>query len=71
MPKMVGSAANAAIIICPSTSGTEGTIRLFVAAIVNRALKGSLAKRPVTMIGAWSLTSLLVVLNAVLLLQSV
>jgi Mn2+/Fe2+ NRAMP family transporter len=36
-----------------------------------RALMGSFANRPVTMILAWSLTGLLVVLNAVLLLQSI
>ena len=37
----------------------------------SRALMGSFANRPVTMILAWSLTGLLVVLNAVLLLQSI
>jgi manganese transport protein len=37
----------------------------------SRALMGSFANRPVTMIVAWSLTGLLVVLNAVLLLQSI
>ena len=37
----------------------------------SRALMGSFANRSVTMILAWSLTGLLVVLNAVLLLQSI
>lgn len=37
----------------------------------SRALMGTFANRPVMMIVAWSLTGLLAVLNAVLLLQSV
>lgn len=37
----------------------------------SRALMGRFANRPVTVVVAWSLTALLVVLNTVLLLQSI
>jgi manganese transport protein len=37
----------------------------------SRTLMGSFANRPLTMVVAWSLTAILIVLNAVLLLQSI
>jgi manganese transport protein len=37
----------------------------------SRTLMGSFANRPLTIVVAWSLTAILIVLNAVLLLQSI